>query len=259
MEVASGRSKYIGTAVVVNKDGELTSGASTEIWSITDAEELAVALAAAKGYRENKSLNILTDSKETCRNYTKGRISKAALKVLRECNLSESITVQHNLIWIPAHEGIRGNEAADGLARAFCFRVGQQQESRGLSAMILGDSYSELLQHHRGVRYKYPPPHKALTKEEATDWRRLQTGSFPNLFIYNKMFPTQYRGTCPWCGATPTLFHITWECERNNAFREHKPPSAEHWESRLVSCELAVQKRMVEHARDAAKLSGALD
>lgn len=73
-------------AVVMNKEEKLVSCVSAEIRSVAEAEEIAVALAAMQGYRENKSLNILTDSKETCRNYMRGRICKTALRILRGGN-----------------------------------------------------------------------------------------------------------------------------------------------------------------------------
>ncbi|XP_065306431.1 uncharacterized protein [Dermacentor albipictus] len=124
-------------AVVMNKEEKLVSCVSAEIWSVAKAEEIAVALAAMQGYRGNKSLNILTDSKETCHNYMRGRICKTALGILRGSNPSEEAEIKHNLIWIPGHEGIRGNEAADGRARANRFRAGQQQEYRASYAGIL--------------------------------------------------------------------------------------------------------------------------
>lgn len=248
---------YIKAAsVVVDNAGKLITCATTRSARIVEAEEVAVALAAAEGYRKDKSMVILTDSKETCRNYTKGRICRAALAILRKAEHLRH-TATHKLIWIPAHTGIEGNERADSLAREITYRVERPHALGQHFTVEIG--YSELLNYHRGKRIRYSPPHKALTQQEAASWRRLQTGTFSNLHILSKMYPTQFRNTCPWCGATPTLYHITWECKRNYTFHQHKTPSAEQWESRLTSCELAAQRAMVQHASEAARLSGALD
>nr|XP_054934354.1 uncharacterized protein LOC129388244 [Dermacentor andersoni] len=244
-------------AVVANNQSKLIRSLTVAVSDITEAEEIAVALAAEEGYRIGKSLNILTDSQEACRNYIRGRISSTALKILSRAPLYEGQPT-HNIIWIPSHAGIQGNEGADSLARGFTIRA-DTSVPPGEPQITCGDSYSELLNLYRGRRFQYPPPHKPLTKEEAAGWRRLQTGSFPNLYILSRMFPTQYCAVCPWCGARPTLYHITWECERNKTFHKHTTPSAEQWESRVTSCELGVQRALIAHTSEVARLSGALD
>uniref|UniRef100_A0A023G6U2 Tick transposon n=1 Tax=Amblyomma triste TaxID=251400 RepID=A0A023G6U2_AMBTT len=124
---------------------------------------------------------------------------------------------------------------------------------------MVDPTYTDILNHYRGSRLKYPPPHKRLTQEEATSWRRLQTGTFHNLYILNKMFPTQYRDSCPWCGDSPTLYHVTWECKHNYTFHKQTNPSAEQWEGLLTSCELTAQRALVQHACEVARTSGALE
>ncbi|XP_077512723.1 neprilysin-2-like [Amblyomma americanum] len=72
-------------------------------------------------------------------------------------------------------------------------------------------TYGDRLEHIRLERRKYPPPHKKLDSSEAIDWRKIQTNTFPNLFILHKISPTQYQNRCPWyslrVSAIPTSVH----------------------------------------------------
>ncbi|KAL3190635.1 hypothetical protein MRX96_002311 [Rhipicephalus microplus] len=81
-------------AVATVVDHTLTerTSASVRCHNITDAEETAIALALALGYRERRSLTVLTDSQAACRNYLQGRISQPALNVI----LSVTDTVQRS-------------------------------------------------------------------------------------------------------------------------------------------------------------------
>ncbi|KAL3217041.1 hypothetical protein MRX96_051082 [Rhipicephalus microplus] len=71
-------------AVATVVDHTLTERTSTSVRcrNITDAEETAIALALALGYRQRRSLTVLTDSQAACRNYLQGRISQPALNVI---------------------------------------------------------------------------------------------------------------------------------------------------------------------------------
>lgn len=124
---------------------------------------------------------------------------------------------------------------------------------------MVDPTYADILNHYRGCRFKYPPPHKLLTQQEAVSWRRLQTGTFFNLHVLSKMFPTQYSDSCPWCGDVPTLYHVTWECKHNYTFHKQTNPSAEQWEGLLTSSELTAQRALVQHACEVARTSGALE
>ncbi|KAH7983872.1 hypothetical protein HPB52_014970 [Rhipicephalus sanguineus] len=69
-------------ATVVNHTFKERTSASVRCHNITEAEETAIALALALGYRHQRSLTVLTDSQAACRNYLKGRISQPALNIL---------------------------------------------------------------------------------------------------------------------------------------------------------------------------------
>ncbi|KAL3188453.1 hypothetical protein MRX96_003427 [Rhipicephalus microplus] len=71
-------------AVATVVDHTLTerTSASVRCHNITEAEETAIALALALGYRQRRSLTVLTDSQAACRNYLQGRISQPALNVI---------------------------------------------------------------------------------------------------------------------------------------------------------------------------------
>ncbi|KAH8040984.1 hypothetical protein HPB51_013384 [Rhipicephalus microplus] len=62
----------------------------------------------------------------------------------------------------------------------------------------------------------------------------------------------------PWCGATPTLFHVTWECAEHD--EEHDTPGTrEEWETLLSSPALVDQLRLIHGAERMARASGALE
>ncbi|KAL3230874.1 hypothetical protein MRX96_003530 [Rhipicephalus microplus] len=81
-------------AVVDHTLTERTS-ASVRCRNITDAEETAIALALALGYRQRRSLTVLTDSQAACRNYLQGRISQPALSVIMSIHFLEESFEQH--------------------------------------------------------------------------------------------------------------------------------------------------------------------
>ncbi|KAL3203335.1 hypothetical protein MRX96_041919 [Rhipicephalus microplus] len=59
-------------ATVVNHTLTERTSASVRCRNITDAEETVIALALALGYRQRRSLTVLTDSQAACRNYLQG-------------------------------------------------------------------------------------------------------------------------------------------------------------------------------------------
>ncbi|KAL3186811.1 hypothetical protein MRX96_026776 [Rhipicephalus microplus] len=100
-------------AVATVVDHTLTerTSASVRCRNITDAEETAIALALALGYRQRRSLTVLTDSQAACRNYLQGRISQPALSVIMSVTdtgehfITHPLRIWHRIIWTPG--GIR--------------------------------------------------------------------------------------------------------------------------------------------------------
>lgn len=93
--------------------------------------------------------------------------------------------------------------------------------------------------------------------------RRLQTNTYPHLHRLHRMYPHRYINKCPWCDATPTLEHITYQCTQ-------RPEAAISplcnndslnwsWEARLAELEMGSQLATLDQARRAAVASGALE
>uniref|UniRef100_A0A1E1XT66 Putative tick transposon n=1 Tax=Amblyomma sculptum TaxID=1581419 RepID=A0A1E1XT66_AMBSC len=256
-----GDTKIAVAAVVDSSLREMTS-ASLRGCTAAESEEVAVALAVAEGYRTGRSLTILTDSQTACRNYMNGRIGRHALRILlaasdRIKNQEEqNDKIPHKIVWVPGHTGVAGNQEADRIARGYItFRASDETAELAPAPR----EYSAILQNYRGRRMRYPPPHISLSREEAVTWRQLQTGSFPNLHMLNKMHPTIYTDKCPWCDEKPTLYHITWACQNIHVVPKIQNPSAEQWETLLSSDRCEDRQGLVQRAQRAAVASGALD
>ncbi|XP_049524300.1 uncharacterized protein LOC119453712 [Dermacentor silvarum] len=254
-----GTKKKGAVAVVCDRRGHVTSSASTRPCTITEAEELAIALAIREGQHASKPLTILTDSQQACRNFLQGRIARPAAQVLAQIPKEDTDgNTVITIIWIPGHAAIMGNLYADRAAREFAY-------NRALITPTADDpdpvdpEYSAILNYHRGSRLRYPPPHRILKTEDAAAWLRLQTGTYTNLHLLHRLHPTAYRDECPWCGATPTLYHITWECTLHNIEHHDTNTTREQWEAVLSSSALDDQLKLIQRAEKMARASGALD
>uniref|UniRef100_G3MTI5 Uncharacterized protein n=1 Tax=Amblyomma maculatum TaxID=34609 RepID=G3MTI5_AMBMU len=143
-----------------------------------------------------------------------GRIGRHALRTLLKVSdrikNDEENNTRHKIMWVPGHMGLASNQEADRIARAYTTFRASDESAELLPAP---KAYSAILENYRGRRMRYPQPHSSLTGEEAVIWRPLQTGSYPNLHILNKMHPTIYADRCPWCDEKPILYHITWACQ----------------------------------------------
>ena len=224
--------------------------------SIAKAESFGVALAIREQeHREEEQSIIISDSQEACRLYMNGRLPAKIIKLI-----GPNLTKRHRLIWCPAHAGLEGNERADALARDLTNRAERQLPAIEPHLMAPKD----ILAYQRSTRQKYSAPHKSLEGEDATDLRKVQTGVFSNLSRLSKIYPTLYRDACPWCGGLPTLYHISWECDRKPAnlksfLGNNIVGSLEQWEAQLASSDPEVQLALLSHVRRAAQASGALD
>lgn len=244
-------------AVVTDRRGTTTSSASISRSSITEAEEVAIALAIQEGRKSKEPLTILTDSQTACRNFQRGRIGKKAHRILTKLKEEDQTDFTQTIIWVPGHEGITGNLHADRAARGYAHY--QALTTSAVEDLTpIDPDYSTILSYYRGTRIIYPPPHRKLKTEEATDLRRLQTGTFVNLHKLHKIHPTAFRDICPWCGSTPTLYHITWECTSHNIEPHIKNPNRDQWEALLASSDLEDQVLLVRRANRLAEASGAL-
>lgn len=245
-------------AVVTDRKGKVTSCASIAQASITEAEEVAIALAIKEGRERKAPLTIITDSKAACRNYQRGRIGTKAYQILTKANKDIPIEYTQTIIWAPGHEGITGNLFADEAARGFTNHRAST-DTAVEDPTPLDPNCATILQYYRDNRKMYPAPHKNLTAMQSTALRRLQTNTYTNLHRLHTFYPTAYRDICPWCGSTPTLFHITWECTLHNEEHHNMKNTEQQWEALLSSSVFEDQLWLVQRAEMMAWASGALE
>lgn len=80
------------------------------------AEEAAITLAATTCI---DAAVVFTDSQTAMRNYSKGRVSTQALNILKRRSTPMPCTC---VTWVPGHEGLEGNEAANTAACDHAYR-----------------------------------------------------------------------------------------------------------------------------------------
>lgn len=188
---------------------------------------------------------IISDSKTAIQNFSAGRISPAAAKILDQRQIARKIT----LIWTPAHASVPGNEAAHELARGLYHRAGEDPLWQGSGERMV--KYGEITQHYRLERRLVPPPDPSLNNTQAVAWRRLQTYTYPHPILVNHMFPDIRSDECTHCGLRGSLDHIIWECS-NSPGRALNIASKESWETLLRSSDPELQLRLVRLAEEAA-------
>ena len=241
-------------AVATNRE-RTVAAASVRTSSIATAEAAAVALAIRAAEAKEQSAYILTDSQDACRLYLRGVLPASVLRIL-----GPTLTQDHGITWCPAHAGVDGNERVDRLARGMTGRAAEH--SAPTNAPTPGTP-REILEFQRFGRRSKAPPHPKLNRGQARDWRRLQTNTFPHLQRLHKMYPDRHENKCPWCEDTPTLRHITYECQMRPAGAVSplvKDSLANwSWEARLSDLDLGSQLATLGQARRAAEASGALE
>ncbi|KAG0443790.1 hypothetical protein HPB47_014522, partial [Ixodes persulcatus] len=162
-------------ATAVNQQGDVISSCSIKTSEPEVTEEVAIALAI----RVRGARIVVSDSQQAIRQFAKGRISTAALKVLGD---PEKMSTRVQLIWTPAHS------SAHGAARELAHRAGEP----------LNPS------HWRETTLSTRAP---IAGQE-------DTGSFPSPSLLNKWYPDKYKPNCKLCGGHANLRHMVWECSR---------------------------------------------
>lgn len=254
-----GRRAYAIT-VTNNKGNELVA-ATIPARNPETAEEVAIILGIATC---KDTAIILSDSQTACRNLQKGRISAAAVKILKELSRRQELPETY-VVWTPGHEHLAGNEAAHAVSREHTSRDflphGIRKSTRVEDIPI---NYAVILQHYRLERREYPLPHPKLSKEEATALRRLQTNTYVHGIIMHRMHPTKFSYLCRYCDVPDTLQHMVLVCphrEKNSQddASETIQATEETWEAMLTAQSLEDQRSLVDRARAAALANGFLD
>lgn len=253
---------------MVDHEGKCKTSVTVRTQHAETAEEVAIALAVAITEAEV----VISDSQVAIRNYANGRVSREALRILA---INEDRIRNKNdtfVIWTPAHTQcpLAGNEAADAAARELTNRAVAHADAASAEA-TRGEvwewgermtSYSEITQHYKLGRRKYPPPHNKLTKKQAVAWRQLQTHTYPNPVIFRLCYPDLYTtDKCKACDSRATLGHMLWECSSlndaiNSTIEEAVSNRRAHWEEALLSSALEQQLWAVQRAEEAARAQG---
>ncbi|KAG0416384.1 hypothetical protein HPB47_006464, partial [Ixodes persulcatus] len=218
---------------VVDRQGKLTNSGTVFTTSSEVGEEAAIALAMTSSSRIKF---IVSDSKPAILNYTRGRISSEALKILRT-GLHGDRVRGVLIVWAPAHSGLPGNENANDAARGLTDRadvttiIDAHSFRRSDRDRLV--AYRDVINHYRLGRAKYPAADRTLSKWQAVAWRLLQTNTFPNPVAYSRCYPGLYSSACKHCGDRADLQHM--------------------WETVLLSSDPGEQVRLVQMAEAAAK------
>lgn len=241
--------------VAVLHEGLQVDVLSVKTSKIEFAEETAIALAAT----HSDATHIMSDSQQACRNFIRGRIALLARKILTNANPEISDTIKQ-LVWVPGHQGVEGNEAAHTAARASLPRSSSDfpGSDRTLVPYPL-TTFSEVTTYLRHGRRAFPVPAKGLDRTEERHLRRLQTGSFYSPAMLKHINPS-FSGSCNFCGQWADTYHMVWACQYNPGLKVKVKPTREGWEAALSGCsDLESQRALVQRARAAASTNGIPD
>ncbi|XP_049269043.1 uncharacterized protein LOC125757488 [Rhipicephalus sanguineus] len=245
------RSTMVAVALAPHR-GWSTACSVIHSTDITVAEEVAIALAMT----DRTTKVIVSDPQLAIRNFDAGRISTQAYSIIKDHTPPTSPRL---LIWAPAHESLSGNVQAHTLARDLNYRVefltphtSHSSPSQACEKQTPLFTYTDILQHYRLGRLHYPPAHKDLPRRDAVLWRKLQTGVFPNPWLYSKVYPHLVTPHCRYCSQSATLIHMAWTCPQY-ADASH---TEDTWESLLRTTDSAQQRRVISRALEAAASQG---
>lgn len=224
------------TVAIRASTGELITASSVRARTAGQAEEMAIA--AAVGLPGTRT--VLSDSKTAVRNFARGVVWSGTARLAESLEASRAARQDRAktivIKWFPAHAGrelapniCNRNEEADAAARdlATCraaadrppHLVDDDEEDKEEEAKPLVD-YGGVLRWHRDQRRTFPPPHRELSRAEATKFRQLQTETVLTPALARHVCPELYESaTCSVCELeTATLAHIMWGC--NSAVRD---------------------------------------
>ncbi|KAH6942149.1 hypothetical protein HPB50_001496 [Hyalomma asiaticum] len=144
------------------------------------------------------------------------------------------------------------NNALEDVIRTSSFRVLHNFVVHFPALLKSSPELRYILQHYRLGRLHYPPAHKDLPRRDAVLWRKLQTGVFPNPWLYSKVYPHLVTPHCRYGSQSVTLIHMAWTCPQY-ADASH---TEDTWESLLRTTDSAQQRRVISRALEAAASQG---
>ncbi|KAH6935147.1 hypothetical protein HPB50_003539 [Hyalomma asiaticum] len=203
-----------------------------------EAEEAAVALAITQTSAEY----IFSDSKPAVYNYAVGRVAPPAAGILRSGTIySRPIYI----IWVPAHAGHPGNEAANSIARDSTDRASPPPPGMDTRDALL--TYHDITLHYRLSRLTYPFP---STNNTCDANFRPTPSLLPH--VLPSSTPESTHRPAAYGSSIANYQHIFYSCPA------HLPPTSWHlrspqqWEAALPSTRPDLQLRLVTCAEDVA-------
>ncbi|KAG0445373.1 hypothetical protein HPB47_016168 [Ixodes persulcatus] len=262
-------------AAVHNISGSYT--ATIKACDIHEAEEAAIAIGLLAASRTGSSGTVTTDSKTAATSFLYGRIGSPARKILRSFRTPRDKNSRYHVVWVPAHAGHEGNEAAHSLASRVA--TSRDCEEEGGREFSLGEhSYAapateeaptrfcDATQVERERRRVLPPPHPELNHQQARRWRQLQTLAIQTPRFLRRVHPLLFDGSCTRCcgskDPTPdgTIGHMFWSCpkfqppqELQRYLDDRGEDIVPHWTSLLQSDELRIQLLLIDRTEQVVR------